>query len=176
MPIVANALIAIVCLIHVYIFLLETVLFRSRGRKVFGLKQDQVEARLVRAVQLDSRIELRGRHELIGLEPGLTGVTLTVRTPDGLFDMRADWVVACDGARSEVRQAYASYRTIYDIARHYRDEVVPVRKQIADNQRFIETKHTEQQEILDRFATNIKRFRELKGLPVDAPAHCAACS
>jgi len=36
------------------------------------------------------------------------------------------------GARSEVRQAYASYRTAYDIARHYRDEVVPVRKQIAD--------------------------------------------
>jgi outer membrane protein TolC len=35
-------------------------------------------------------------------------------------------------ARSEVRQAYASYRTTYDIARHYRDEVVPVRKQIAD--------------------------------------------
>jgi outer membrane protein TolC len=35
-------------------------------------------------------------------------------------------------ARSEVRQAYATYRTAYDIARHYRDEVVPVRKQIAD--------------------------------------------
>jgi outer membrane protein TolC len=35
-------------------------------------------------------------------------------------------------ARSEVRQAYASYRTAYDIARHYRDGVVPLRKQIAD--------------------------------------------
>jgi outer membrane protein TolC len=35
-------------------------------------------------------------------------------------------------ARSEVRQAYASYRTAYDIARHYRNEVVPLRKQIAD--------------------------------------------
>jgi outer membrane protein TolC len=35
-------------------------------------------------------------------------------------------------ARSEVRQAYATYRTAYDIARHYRDEVVPLRKQIAD--------------------------------------------
>jgi outer membrane protein TolC len=31
-----------------------------------------------------------------------------------------------------VRQAYASYRTTYDIARHYRDDVVPLRKQIAD--------------------------------------------
>jgi outer membrane protein TolC len=35
-------------------------------------------------------------------------------------------------ARSEVRQTYAAYRTAYDIARHYRDEVVPMRKQIAD--------------------------------------------
>jgi outer membrane protein TolC len=35
-------------------------------------------------------------------------------------------------ARSEVRQAYTSYRTTYDIARHYRDDVVPGRKQIAD--------------------------------------------
>jgi outer membrane protein TolC len=35
-------------------------------------------------------------------------------------------------ARSEVRQAYAGYRTAYDIARHYRDDIVPLRKQIAD--------------------------------------------
>jgi outer membrane protein TolC len=35
-------------------------------------------------------------------------------------------------ARSEVREAYAAYRTAYDIARHYRDEVVPLRKQISD--------------------------------------------
>lgn len=34
-------------------------------------------------------------------------------------------------ARSEVRQAYATYRSTYDIARHYRDEVVPLRKQIS---------------------------------------------
>jgi outer membrane protein TolC len=35
-------------------------------------------------------------------------------------------------ARSEVRQAYLGYRTSYDIARHYRDEIVPLKKQIAD--------------------------------------------
>ena len=35
-------------------------------------------------------------------------------------------------ARSEVREAYAAYRTAYDVARHYRDEVVPLRKRIAD--------------------------------------------
>ena len=35
-------------------------------------------------------------------------------------------------ARSEVREAYSAYRTRYDIARHYLDEVVPLRKRISD--------------------------------------------
>ena len=35
-------------------------------------------------------------------------------------------------ARSEVREAYAGYRTTFDLAKHYRDEVVPLRKRIAD--------------------------------------------
>jgi outer membrane protein TolC len=35
-------------------------------------------------------------------------------------------------ARSEARQAYAAYRTTFDLARHYRDEVVPLRKTISE--------------------------------------------
>ncbi|MBM3343424.1 MAG: TolC family protein [Betaproteobacteria bacterium] len=35
-------------------------------------------------------------------------------------------------ARSEVREAYAAYRTAYDLARHYRDEIVPLRKHISE--------------------------------------------
>ena len=35
-------------------------------------------------------------------------------------------------ARSEVREAYANYRYAYDIARHQRDEIVPLRQRIAD--------------------------------------------
>jgi outer membrane protein TolC len=35
-------------------------------------------------------------------------------------------------ARSRVRQDYGAYRTAYDIARHYRDEIVPLRKTIAE--------------------------------------------
>ena len=35
-------------------------------------------------------------------------------------------------ARSEVRESYQSYRVAFDIAKHYRDEVVPIRKRIAD--------------------------------------------
>jgi putative membrane protein len=43
MTLAANILIGLVLLIHVYIVLLETVLFRTRGRKVFGLVPEQVE-------------------------------------------------------------------------------------------------------------------------------------
>lgn len=35
-------------------------------------------------------------------------------------------------ARSEVRESYSAYRTAYDLARHYRDEVVPLRKRISE--------------------------------------------
>ncbi len=44
MLIAAKFLISIVLILHVWIFLLETVLFRTRGRKVFGLKETQVDA------------------------------------------------------------------------------------------------------------------------------------
>ena len=35
-------------------------------------------------------------------------------------------------AGSNLRESYSAYRTTYDIARHYRDEIVPLRKLIAD--------------------------------------------
>jgi len=35
-------------------------------------------------------------------------------------------------ARSEVREAYHAYRTAFDIAKHYRDEIVPVSKRISE--------------------------------------------
>ncbi len=35
-------------------------------------------------------------------------------------------------ARSEVREAYGNYRSAYDIARHHRDEIVPLRQRIAE--------------------------------------------
>lgn len=37
-------------------------------------------------------------------------------------------------ARSQVRESYSAYRTSYDIARHYRDEIVPLKKRISDEQ------------------------------------------
>ncbi len=39
-------------------------------------------------------------------------------------------------ARSEVRQAYSGYRSAFDIAAHYRDEVVPLRKRISEENQY----------------------------------------
>jgi outer membrane protein TolC len=39
---------------------------------------------------------------------------------------------AVRGATSQLRQDYSAYRTTYDIARHYRDEIVPLRQAMAD--------------------------------------------
>lgn len=35
-------------------------------------------------------------------------------------------------AQSEVRESYGAYRTAFDLAKHYRDEVVPLRKRISE--------------------------------------------
>ncbi len=37
-------------------------------------------------------------------------------------------------ARSQVRETYSGYRSAYELARHYRDEIVPLRKRISDEQ------------------------------------------
>ncbi|QOY92571.1 TolC family protein [Massilia sp. UMI-21] len=39
---------------------------------------------------------------------------------------------AATSARSQVREAYSAYRTNYDLARHYRDEIVPLQKKISE--------------------------------------------
>ena len=36
------------------------------------------------------------------------------------------------GATSQLREGYSAYRTAYDIARHYRDEIVPLRQTMAE--------------------------------------------
>ena len=43
MHLLANLIAALVLLIHVYIVLLETVLFKTRGRKVFGISREQAD-------------------------------------------------------------------------------------------------------------------------------------
>ncbi|MCT2582918.1 FAD-dependent monooxygenase [Actinophytocola gossypii] len=56
-----------------------------------------------RATELGA--EMRRGHELVGLTQDADGVTLTVRGPDGDYELRAGYVVGADGAHSPVRKA-----------------------------------------------------------------------
>jgi len=40
-------------------------------------------------------------------------------------------------AGSSLRESYSAYRTAYDVARHYRDEVVPLRKVISEENQLL---------------------------------------
>ncbi|WP_299831053.1 FAD-dependent oxidoreductase [uncultured Roseobacter sp.] len=48
-------------------------------------------------------IEIRGCNAVTGLTPAADHVVLAVETPDGPYQVEADWLVACDGARSPLR-------------------------------------------------------------------------
>jgi 3-(3-hydroxy-phenyl)propionate hydroxylase len=56
------------------------------------------------AAQADGApIELRGKNRVEGLNPAADHVTLDIMTPDGPYKLEADWLIACDGARSPLR-------------------------------------------------------------------------
>jgi 3-(3-hydroxy-phenyl)propionate hydroxylase len=69
-----------------------------------NLQQFYAEAYLVDRAQELSAIDLRWRNKVIGLEQRNDCVALTVETPDGPYTMHATFVIACDGARSSLRQ------------------------------------------------------------------------
>lgn len=48
-------------------------------------------------------IEIRGGNQVSGLSDRGDYVVLDVDTPDGRYQIEADWLIACDGARSPVR-------------------------------------------------------------------------
>jgi 3-(3-hydroxy-phenyl)propionate hydroxylase len=69
-----------------------------------NLQQFYAEAYLVDRVRELPAIDLRWRNKVTGLEPRNDHVVLTVETPEGSYRIAADYVVACDGARSSLRQ------------------------------------------------------------------------
>lgn len=58
----------------------------------------------IRAAQADGApIEVRGRNAVTHVDPQDDHVVITVDSPDGTYRLEADWLVACDGARSPLR-------------------------------------------------------------------------
>lgn len=69
-----------------------------------NLQQYYVEDYLVdRCRAFPDRIDLRWKNRVVGLTQDGDGATLRVETPDGGYDLRCRYVLACDGARSSVR-------------------------------------------------------------------------
>lgn len=48
-------------------------------------------------------VEIRSKHKVTALENHSDHARLGVTTPDGTYQLRADWLIACDGARSPLR-------------------------------------------------------------------------
>jgi len=69
-----------------------------------NLQQFYAEAYLVDRVGELPAIDLRWRNKVTGLEPRNDSVLLTIQTPDGPYRLNAQYVIACDGARSSLRQ------------------------------------------------------------------------
>jgi 3-(3-hydroxy-phenyl)propionate hydroxylase len=71
-----------------------------------NLQQYYVEQYLVeRCGDFPDLIELRFKNKVVGVTPVADGVTVSVDTPDGAYDLQTDWLLACDGARSPIRVA-----------------------------------------------------------------------
>ncbi|MBB3121167.1 TolC family protein [Pseudoduganella violacea] len=94
--------------------------------------------RFINALELGVVRERKGEERMRGYE-------LTLEIP--LFDWGSSRVARAEAvymqsanrlaetavqARSEARESYLDYRSSYDVAKHYRDVVIPLRKQLSD--------------------------------------------
>lgn len=70
---------------------------------MINLQQYHIEEMLIaRALELGA--DIRWQHKVTAVTRHDDHATLTVETPDGNFDIEADWLVVADGARSPVRR------------------------------------------------------------------------
>jgi outer membrane protein TolC len=102
---------------------------------------------LTEATRFINVLEVGYQNQSSSGEPRRNGYEITFELP--LFDFGSARVARAEAtyrqsidraaqlalqARSEVRESYSAYRSAYDLAKHYRDEVVPLRKRISDEQ------------------------------------------
>jgi outer membrane protein TolC len=100
---------------------------------------------LTRATRFVNVLELGYQNKSVTGEPRANGYEIEFELP--LFDFGATRTARAEAtyrqamhraaevaidARSEVRESYSAYRTSYDLAKHYRDEVVPLKKRISE--------------------------------------------
>lgn len=72
---------------------------------MINLQQYYIEEFLIeRCLQRSELIGLHWKHKVVGLEPRTDHLVVTIETPDGTYTTEAQWLIACDGANSELRR------------------------------------------------------------------------
>ena len=110
-----------------------------------GTEQVAKNLGLTRATRFINVLEAGAVRNSYNDAPTQRGYTISVELP--LFDWGSARVAKAEAvymqavnrtaetavnARSQVRGAYANYQTSYDIARHFRDEIVPLQRRISE--------------------------------------------
>ena len=75
----------------------------DRFSPLINLQQQYLEQYLAEACEAHPLVELRWGNKLLSLVQSGDGATLEVDTAEGPYTLKADWLVAADGARSAVR-------------------------------------------------------------------------
>jgi 3-(3-hydroxy-phenyl)propionate hydroxylase len=71
---------------------------------MINYQQYYLEERMVNDCDASPMVDLRWKHKVLAIEQREDFAILTVETPDGLFKLEAQWVVAADGANSDTRR------------------------------------------------------------------------
>lgn len=70
---------------------------------MYNIQQQYIEQYLHAAAAATGMIDFRWRTEAVGLDNGEDGVDLRLKDPAGEYALKADWLLAADGAHSPVR-------------------------------------------------------------------------
>jgi len=69
---------------------------------MINLQQYYLEEYLLKRAQAVG-VEIRWKSRVMAVEPQVDGARLQVQTPDGIYQLETDWLIAADGARSSIR-------------------------------------------------------------------------
>jgi 3-(3-hydroxy-phenyl)propionate hydroxylase len=68
-----------------------------------NLQQAYLEQFLLERLGDEPSVEMRWRSRVVAVKPSADGVAITVEGPDGAYDIQAQYLLACDGSRSPIR-------------------------------------------------------------------------
>ncbi len=69
-----------------------------------NLQQYYIEQYLYERCHELSAVDLRFQNKCVGVETFADHARVDIETPDGAYAIEADWLIACDGSRSKVRE------------------------------------------------------------------------